>query len=106
MKTVMKTHLKIGDKVKVICGNNKGVIGKITGILKKDSTVTVEGVTPRIRYVKSTQGQEAKKVELQIAIHLSNVMLWDKETNKTSRIGFKMIEGKKVRYFKKSGSIV
>lgn len=43
MKTVMKTHLKIGDKVKVICGNNKGVIGKITGILKKDSTVTVEG---------------------------------------------------------------
>jgi large subunit ribosomal protein L24 len=106
MKTIFKTHVKIGDKVKVISGSNKGVIGNIASLLKKDSLVTIEGILPRIKYIKSSQTQESKKVELPITIHLSNVMLWDTAINKSSRIGYKMIEGKKVRYFKKSGNVL
>jgi len=106
MKKQMKNHLKIGDKVKVITGNNKGFIGKVGSVNSKDSTITVEGIIPRIKYIKDRQSGETKKLELQIAIHSSNVMIWDNVSNSASRIGYKIVEGKKVRYFKKSGNLV
>ena len=106
MKKQIKNHLKIGDKVKIITGNNKGFIGKIGSINSKDSTVTIEGIIPRIKYLKDRQSGETKKLELQLAIHSSNVMLCDVTSNVASRIGYKVVEGKKVRYFKKSGNLV
>jgi ribosomal protein L24 len=45
-------------------------------------------------------------MELQIPIHISNVMLWDKEANLSSKIGYKLINNEKKRYFKKSGNIL
>lgn len=102
----MKNHLKIGDKIKVLTGNNKGFIGKVGSVNSKDSTITIEGIIPRIKYIKDRQSGETKKLELQIAIHSSNVMLWDNVSNSASRIGYKLVEGKKVRYFKKSGNLV
>jgi len=106
MKKKLKSHVKIGDKIKIITGINKGFIGKITSLSHKNSHVTIDGIVPRIKYLKDRQGGEAKKVELQIAIHISNVMIWDKEANRSSKIGYKIVNGKKVRYFKKSGNIV
>lgn len=106
MKKQMKNHLKIGDKIKVLTGNNKGFIGKVGSVNSKDSTITIEGIIPRIKYIKDRQSGETKKLELQIAIHSSNVMLWDNVSNSASRIGYKLVEGKKVRYFKKSGNLV
>ena len=106
MKKQIRNHLKIGDKVKVLTGNNKGFIGKVGSVNSKDSTITIEGIIPRIKYIKDRQSGETKKLELQLAIHSSNVMLWDAATNTASRIGYKLVEGKKVRYFKKSGNLV
>ena len=106
MITKVKTHIKIGDKIKVIAGNNKGFIGKISSIDTKNSTVTIEGIIPRIKYVKDKQNGETKKLELQLSIHSSNIMLWDNLANKANRIGYKIVDGKKVRYFKKSGNLV
>ena len=106
MKEQVKKHIKVGDKIKVISGSNKGVIGNVLSILEKNSIVTIEGISPRIKYLKTNQNEEAKKVELAIGIHISNVMLWDKENNKSGRIGYKIVDGKKVRYFKKSGNII
>ena len=56
--------------------------------------------------MRNSQGGESKKVELPISIHISNVMLWDKDSNQISRIGYKIIEGKKKRYFKKSKALL
>ncbi len=106
MKKQIRNHLKIGDKVKVLTGNNKGFIGKVGSVNSKDSTITIEGIIPRIKYIKDRQSGETKKLELQLAIHSSNVMLWDVTANTASRIGYKLVEGKKVRYFKKSGNLV
>jgi len=106
MKKQIRNHLKIGDKVKVLTGNNKGFIGKVGSVNSKDSTITMEGIIPRIKYIKDRQSGETKKLELQLAIHSSNVMLWDAAANTASRIGYKLVEGKKVRYFKKSGNLV
>ena len=72
MNKVTKHHIKMGDTVKVITGNNKGVIGKINSILSKTLTVTVDSITPRIKYVKNKQSGETQKVELPIPINISN----------------------------------
>jgi len=106
MKKQFKTHLKMGDKIKVITGNQKGLIGNISFINKKKETVGMETLLPRVTYKKNPQGGEAKKVEIQGMIHISNVMLWDAEAKVSSTIGIKIIDGQKKRYFKKSGNII
>lgn len=106
MKIKLNSHVKIGDKVKVISGKQKGFIGVITSLVSKKSVVFLDGVTPRIKFKKTPQGGEAQRIEIQIPIHLSNVMLWDKEANNASKIGYKMVNDQKVRYFKKSGNLV
>ena len=106
MKKKVSSHVKIGDKVKVIAGNQKGFIGVIASLITKKSVVILDGITPRIKFVKNPQGEDAKKVEIQIPIHTSNVMLWDKEASVASKVGYKVVNEKKVRYFKKSGNIV
>jgi large subunit ribosomal protein L24 len=106
MKTKRNCHIKIGDKVKVITGANKGTIGTINSIIFKKSIVFIEEIVPRIKYIKNTQGEESKKIEIKTPIHISNVMIWDSETNKASKIGYKIVENKKYRYFKKSGKII
>lgn len=118
----MKSHIRKGDLVKVISGGQKGFLGKILTVLNKKSSVIVEGIQPRIKYLKNKQKtqqqEEAKKIELPILIHISNVMLWDSEKNQISRIGYKKIDSNtlssvnskpflsKKRYFKKSGNLI
>ena len=106
MKNKLNSHVKIGDKVRVISGKQKGFIGVITSLVTKKSVVFLDGVTPRIKFKKTPQGGEAQRIEIQIPIHLSNVMLWDKEANIASKIGYKIVNDQKVRYFKKSGNLV
>jgi large subunit ribosomal protein L24 len=106
MNKKLNSHIKIGDKIKIISGNQKGLIGNIQGINIKNSIVFIDNILPRIRYIKNKQSGEAQKVERQIPIHLSNVMLWDSKANLNSRIGYKFIDNEKKRFFKKSGNFV
>ena len=103
MNENLKCHVKVGDQVKIITGDNKGIIGTIESILFKKAVLFIKEIQPRLKSVKNTQGGETKKVERPIPIHFSNVMLWDAETKLASKIGYKIIENKKYRYFKKSG---
>jgi large subunit ribosomal protein L24 len=106
MNKKLKSHIKIGDKIKIIAGNQKGSIGIITQVISQKSLAIIDTVLPRIRYKKNPQGGEAKKLEIQVPIHISNLMLWDNSNNQASRIGYKMVDNVKKRYFKKSGNIV
>jgi large subunit ribosomal protein L24 len=106
MNQLFKSHVKTGDKVKIISGKQKGIIGNILTVIRKKSLVVIEGILPRVKYIKSRQGGESKKTELPIYIHLSNVMLWDSEKKISSKIGYKILNGQKKRYFKKSGNFV
>lgn len=103
-------HIKKGDQVKVMTGEQKGFLGIISSVIMKKSSVILEGISPRIKYVKNTTpNQEAQKVEVPVLIHVSNVMLWDKQSNKASRIGYKLDASKnnqKRRYFKKTGNFL
>jgi large subunit ribosomal protein L24 len=118
-----KNHVKIGDRVKVISGYHKGFLGNISSIIKKKSLVIIEGIEPRIKYIAKRSSEDITSKQIPQFIHISNVMLWDKTQNLPSRIGYKLIPAtlnsssssisltkkqtlKKVRYFKKSGTII
>jgi large subunit ribosomal protein L24 len=104
MTTKINFSLKKGDLVKIIAGKQKGVTAKILFINYKKSTAILDTENFRKKFSKNVQQIEEKKVP--IPIHISNLMGWDENLKQVSRIGFKFLNNKKQRYFKKSGSII
>ncbi|KAA1039692.1 MULTISPECIES: 50S ribosomal protein L24 [Macrococcus] len=100
-------HVKKGDKVIVITGKDKGKTGTVIEALPKKDRVIVEGVNIIKKHQKPSQmNPEGGILEREAAIHVSNVMLLDPKTNKPTRVGYKVEDGKKVRVAKKSGEII
>ena len=98
----MKLH--VGDKVIVIAGNDKGKTGTIQKVYPKLNRVVVENVNVRKKNRKpNQQNPEGSVVEVYAPIDASNVAIVDPKTKKPTRIGSKVVKGKKVRYAKKSG---
>ena len=78
--------IKVGDKVKVITGSNKGKEGKVTAILKKDNRVIVEGVNIVKKHVKPNASNETGGIlEVEAPIHISNVKKVDAKEAKTEK---------------------
>lgn len=72
----MKRKIKAGDEVVVIAGNFRGDRGKVIQVLPRDSRIIVEGVNKRKHHERKTQeNPEGAIVERENPIHLSNVML-------------------------------
>ena len=61
MKKQQKLHVKIGDKIKIIAGGPKGLVGTISSISKMKSVAVINGVLPRIKYRKQNPNSEAQK---------------------------------------------
>ena len=94
-----------GDKVIVIAGKDKGKTGTIQKVDPKSNRVVVEGVNLLKRHKKPTQATpEGSIVEIYAPIDASNVMFVDPKTKKGTRIGHKLVKGKKVRVAKASGT--
>jgi large subunit ribosomal protein L24 len=67
----------------------------------------VEGINIKKKHKKPTQtNPEGSILEVYAPIHVSNVALIDPKTKKPTRVGFKEVKGKKVRYAKKSGEVI
>ncbi len=99
--------IKTGDMVVVIAGAYKGAKGKVLKAMPKTNQVVVEGVNARKKHVKPTQGNaEGKIVDFNAPIDVSNVALVDPKTDKRTKVGYKLQDGKKVRYAKASGTIL
>ena len=79
--------LKVGDKVRVMVGKDKGKEGKITHTFKSENKVIVEGVNMIKKHVKPDNSTKTGGiVEMEAKINASNVMVIDKKTNKPTRI--------------------
>ena len=99
--------LKVGDKVVVISGKDKGKEGKIVKTLKAENRVVVEGVNVVKKHIKPNGQTAGSIVETEASIHASNVMIVDPKTKKGTRIGHTIDKnGKKVRVAKKSNSTI
>lgn len=100
-------HVKKGDTVVVITGKDKGKKGTVLRVLPKKNRVIVEGVNMVTKHVKpNQQNQQGGRIEQEAAIHVSNVMLWDKKANQGVRVGYRIENGKKVRVSKKTGEVI
>jgi large subunit ribosomal protein L24 len=100
-------RIRKGDEVIVITGGDKGKRGVVATILKNDRIV-VEGVNIRKKHVKANpaMGVEGGIIAKEATIHASNVALYNVETQKADRIGYKFVDGVKVRFFKSTGKVV
>ena len=96
-------NLKVGDKVIVIAGSNKGKEGSIKKVLTKENRVIVEGVNIVKKHQKGNGQESGGILEIEAPIHASNVMLIDPKTKKPTRIGHSIDKNnKKIRISKKS----
>lgn len=97
-------NIKVGDKVVVIAGKDKGKEGKIIKTLKNDNKVVVEGINMVTKHVKpSAQNENGGIIKVEAPIHASNVMILDPKTKKRTRIAHEIDEnGKKHRISVKS----
>lgn len=100
-------HVKKGDKVMVISGKDKGKTGVILAAFPKQDRVIVEGVNIVKKHSKPSQvNPQGGIINQEAPIHVSNVMPLDPKTDKPTRVGYKIVDGKKVRVAKKSGEVL
>lgn len=99
-----KVHIKKGDNVIVIAGNDKGKTGKVLKVSPKENTAIVEGVNLVSRHTKpNTKAPQGGIIKQEAPIHISNISLVDPASGKATRVGYKFDGDKKIRYAKKSG---
>ena len=100
--------IKSGDQVVVITGKNKGATGKVLRVLGEK--VVVEGVNVVKRHQKPNpmRGVEGGIITKNMPLAISNVAIFNPETNKADRVGIKLVENegkvKRVRVFKSNGA--
>ena len=99
----MAAKLRKGDKSIVISGKDKSKTGEVTRVIPKDGKALVTGVNSVIRHTKQTQTDQGGRITKEMPIDISNLALVDPKSGGPTRVGFKLVEGKKVRYAKRSG---
>ena len=102
-----KLKIKTGDTVVVTTGEHKGSEGKVMKVILDKNKAIVEGVNMVSKHEKPSasnpQGGITKK---EAAIHISNLSLIDPKSGKATRVGYKMEDGKKVRFSKQSNQVI
>jgi large subunit ribosomal protein L24 len=103
----MAAKLKRDDEVIVIAGKDKGKTGKISTVLA-NGKVIIEGVNTVKKHQKPNPqaGVTGGIVEQAAPIDVSNVAILNSETGKADRVGFRLEDGKKVRFFKSNNELV
>ena len=107
MKSKTKLHIKTGDTVKVIAGNEKGKSGTVKEVLTTKDRVIVEGLNVVKKHIKPSATNPNGGIENKEAgIHISNLQLVDPKTGDSTRVGRKLEDGKLKRFSKKTGEVI
>ncbi|MFC2263862.1 MAG: 50S ribosomal protein L24 [Prevotella conceptionensis] len=103
-----KLHIRKGDEVIVLAGDDKGRKGKVLKVLVAKQRALVEGVNMVSKSMKpSAKNPQGGIVKQEAPIHVSNLSLIDPKSGKATRVGMKKTDdGKKVRVAKKSGEVI
>ncbi len=101
----MAAKLRKGDKVVVLAGKDKGKTGEIESVDPKAGKAVVGGINIAIRHTRQTQNSQGGRIPQAMPIDLSNLALLD-ANGKATRVGFRMEDGKKVRFAKTTGDVI
>ena len=97
--------IKKGDNVVVLAGKDKGRTGEVLQVLPKEDRAVVRGINMVKRHQRQSQTQEAGIINKEASIHLSNIAIVAKD-GKPTRVGFSVVDGKKVRVAKRTGDVI
>jgi large subunit ribosomal protein L24 len=103
-----KLHVRTGDLVKVIAGDDKGKTGRILSVDREKQRAIVEELNKVSRHVKpSAQNPNGGIITKEAPIHISNLMLVNPATNEPTKIGRRRNDnGKLQRFSKKTGEFI
>ncbi len=101
-----KFKIRKGDRVVVISGSDKGRRGEVLKVLRAENRVLVQGVNVAKRHTRPGPGQPGGIVEMEAPLHISNVAHIDPKTDKPTRVGYRMVEGRKLRVARRSGEAI
>ncbi len=101
----MAAKLKKGDMIIVLAGKDKGKKGEVTQVMPKDGKAIVDGINIAIRHTRQSANSQGGRIPQAMPIDLSNLALLDKN-GKATRVGFRMEDGKKVRFAKTTGDAI
>ena len=100
----MKTRLKQNDQVIVIAGADRGKTGTVIKIDRNSGKALVEGVNMKWKHLRrSQQNPQGGRVQREYPIQLSNLAYLDSESGQGVRLGYEIVDGKKVRVMRPSG---
>jgi large subunit ribosomal protein L24 len=99
----MAAKIRKGDKVVVLSGRDRGRSGEVIEVRPKEARALVRGVNLVKRHQRQTANQEGGILSKEAPIHLSNLALADPKDGKPTRVGFKLVGDRKVRFAKRSG---
>jgi large subunit ribosomal protein L24 len=101
----MARHIRKGDVVVVIAGDDKGKTGEILRVYPKDNKVLIQGINRVYRHIRpSRRHPQGGRIQKEMPVHISNVLPVDPETSRPTRVGFRLAEdGSKERFARRSG---
>ncbi|MDC6366591.1 MULTISPECIES: 50S ribosomal protein L24 [Flavobacteriaceae] len=103
----MKLKIKTGDTVRVVAGDHKGSEGKVVKVDREKNKAVVEGINMVSKHEKpSANNPQGGITQKEAPIHISNLSLIDPKSGETTRVGYEVRDGKKVRIAKKSNEVV
>lgn len=102
-----KLKIKTGDTVRVTAGDHKGSEGKVMLVNLEKNKAIVEGVNLVSKHEKpSAKNPQGGIVKKEALLHISNLALIDTKSGETTRVGYDVRDGKKVRFSKKSNEVI
>ena len=99
----MAQRIRKGDNVVVIAGRDRGKTGEVLMVLPAENRAVVRGVNLVRRHQRQSARDQGGIITKEMPIHLSNISLAEPTDGKPTRIGFRFVEGRKVRYAKRTG---
>jgi large subunit ribosomal protein L24 len=101
-----KLKIKKGDNVIVIAGRDRGKTGEVVRVMPDEGRLIVQGVNMVKRHTAQRPGQPGGIVEKEASIHVSNVAHVDPKESKPTRVGYKTVDGRKLRFARRSGEMI
>jgi large subunit ribosomal protein L24 len=100
-------RIKKGDIVKIISGNFRGNKGKVLSVFPDKSTAIIEGINFQKKHLRPKSAQEPGGIiQKEGPIHCSNLLLICPKCGEVTKIGFKLLDNRKVRICKKCGEMI
>ena len=103
----MAARIKKNDSVMIIAGKERGKIGKVIRVQPQQERAVVERLNMVKRHVKPRGPQDSGGIlEKEASVHLSNLMLVDPQDGRPTRVGFRVVDGRKMRVSRRTGNVL